>query len=125
MNRVFLKARKLSFAMLLLPAGLLAQSGAGSIQGTIQDSTSAAIPACSVHVVNLSTGVANDTTSNSSGFYSVPGLFAGNYTLTFTAPGMKKYQTDLALQDAQVAVLNPKLTVGDVAEQVTVAGNTI
>jgi len=125
MNNVFLKAKELSFAMLLLPAGLLAQSGAGSIQGTIQDSTSAAIPACSIHVVNLSTGVANDTTSNSSGFYSVPGLFAGNYTLTFTAPGMKKYQTDIALQDAQVAVLNPKLTVGDVAEQVTVTGNTI
>src|ERR1700722_11353607 len=125
MNNVFLKARKLCFAMLLLPAGLLAQSGAGSIQGTIQDSTSAAIPACSIHVVNLSTGVANDTTSNSSGFYSVPGLFAGNYTLTFSAPGMKKYQTTVALQDAQVAVLNPKLTVGDVAEQVTVLAESV
>src|ERR1700721_3881742 len=125
MNNVFLKARKLSFAMLLLPAGLLAQSGAGSIQGTIQDSTSAAIPACSVHVVNLSTGVVNDTTSTSSGFYSVPGLFAGNYTLTFTASGMKKYQATVALQDAQVAVLNPKLTVGDVTEQVTVTGDAV
>ena len=38
---------------------------------------------------------------------------------------MKKYQTVVALQDAQVAVLNPKLTVGDVAEQVTVTGETI
>ena len=34
---------------------------------------------------------------------------------------MKKYQTNIALQDAQVAVLNPKLTVGDVTEQVTVS----
>jgi hypothetical protein len=125
MNIVFLKTNKLSFAMLLLPAGLLAQSGAGSIQGTIQDPSSAAIVGCTVHVVNQSTGVANNTTSNSSGFYSVPGLFAGDYTLTFSAPGMKKYQTKVALQDAQVAVLNPVLTVGDVAEQVTVTGEAI
>ncbi len=129
MGSVLRNTNHVSFAMLAaflsLPAGLLAQSGAGSIQGTIQDATSAAIAGCSVHVVNQSTGVANDTTSNSSGFYSVPGLFAGNYTLTFSAPGMKKYQTTIALQDAQVAVLNPKLTVGDVAEQVTVSGDAV
>src|SRR5258708_23761094 len=112
-------------AWLVLPAGLLAQRGAGSIQGTIQDATSSAIPGALVHVVNQSTGVTNDTPSNNSGFYSVPGLFAGSYTLTFSAPGMKKFQTVVALQDAQVAVLNPKLTVGDVAEQVTVIGDAI
>jgi hypothetical protein len=110
---------------LLFPAGLFAQSGAGSIQGTVQDASSAIVAGCPVHVVNQSTGVANDTTSNSSGFYSVPGLFAGNYTLTFSAPGMKKYQTVVALQDAQVAVINATLTVGDVAEQVTVSGAAI
>ena len=115
----------MSAAALFLPAGLLAQSGAGSIQGTVQDATSAAIPGCQIHIVNQGTGVTNDTTSNSSGFYSAPGLFAGNYTLTFIAAGMKKYQTVIALQDAQNAVINPKLTVGDVAEQVTVTGETV
>src|SRR5882757_9072559 len=121
--------KKMSVAMLaaslLLPAGLFAQSGAGSIQGTVQDASSAIVTGCPVHVVNQGTGVANDTTSNGSGFYSVPGLFAGTYTLTFSAPGMKKYQTVIALQDAQVAVINPKLTVGDVAEQVTVTGDAV
>ena len=112
-------------ASLFRPTDVLAQSGAGSIKGTIQDTTEAALPGCSVHVVNQDTGVTNDTTSNGRGFYSVPGLFAGNYTLTFSAPGMKKYQTSVALQDAQNAVLNPTLTVGDVAEQVTVAGDAV
>ena len=55
----------------------------------------------------------------------MPGLFAGNYTVTFSAAGMKKYQTVVALLDAQVAVLNPKLTVGEVTEQVTVTGETV
>src|SRR5258708_7977831 len=104
---------------------LRGQSGAGSIQGTVQDVPSAALPASTVHVVNLKTGVINDTTANSAGFYSVPGLFAGSYTITFSSPGMKKYQTSLTLQDAQSAVLNPKLTVGDVSEQVTVTGEAV
>ena len=112
-------------ASLCHPTALHAQSGAGSIQGSVQDLTGAVLPGCSVHVVNQSTGVTNDTTANSSGLYSVPGLFAGNYTLTFSSPGMKKYQTSVALQDAQNAVISPKLTVGDVAEQVTVIGNEV
>ncbi len=112
-------------ATIFLPASVLAQSGAGSIQGAVQDASAAAIPGCSVHVVNDRTGVANDTTTNNTGFYTVPGLFAGNYTVTFSAPGMKKYQSTIALQNAQVAVLNATLTVGDVAEQVTVTGEMV
>ena len=112
-------------ASLLFRADLLAQSGAGSIQGSVQDASSAAIPGCSVHVLNDHTGIANDTTTNSSGFYTVPGLFAGSYTVTFSAPGMKKYQAVIGLQNAQVAVLSPTLTVGDVAEQVTVSSEVI
>ena len=107
------------------PTHMFAQSGAGSIQGTVQDSTNAVLPGCAVHVVNQSTGVAYDTTSNGSGFYSVPGLFTGNYTLTFKAPGMKKYQASVALQNAQNAILSPGLSVGEVTEQVTVSGNEL
>jgi Carboxypeptidase regulatory-like domain len=105
------------------PINVLAQSGAGSIQGTIQDPSAAAVPGCAVRVVNQKTGVAFETTSNSAGFYSVPGLFVGSYTITFSAPGMKTYKTELTLQDAQNAILNPTLTVGDVTEQVVVTGD--
>ena len=69
-----------------------AQSGAVSIQGTIQDATGAAVPTCSVHVANQKSGVTTTTTSNEIGCYPVPGLFAGGYTVTFSAAGMKKYE---------------------------------
>jgi len=110
---------------LVAPFSLFAQSGAGSIKGTVKDPTGAPIPACPVHVVNQATNVAMDTVTNGSGFYSVPGLFAGTYTLTFSAPGMKPYQTNISLQDAQNAVINPTLSVGDVSQQVTVSGDTV
>jgi hypothetical protein len=111
--------------LLLLPAGLFAQSGAGSIQGTVQDSTGAAVPNCTIQVLNQSTGVTLSSTTNNAGAYAVPGVFAGNYTVTFSAAGMKKYQSTIALQDAQNAILSPKLTVGDVTEQVTVSGESV
>src|SRR5580692_5382204 len=85
----------------LLTGSLAAQSGAGSIQGTVKDASGSAVPHCPVHVVHQATSTANDTVTNSSGFYSVPGLFAGDYTITFNAPGMKAYQTTISLQDSQ------------------------
>ena len=113
-------------ASLLLPAALLAQSGAGTIQGTVQDATRAAIPSCAVHVVNQATAVTNDTTTNDTGFYAVPGLFAGTYTVTFSCSGNEEVpDRRRAAECARSPCLNPKLTVGDVAEQVTVTGETV
>ncbi|WP_348269916.1 carboxypeptidase-like regulatory domain-containing protein [Edaphobacter paludis] len=111
--------------LIVSTATLWAQSGIGSIQGTVQDSSGAAIPQVSVHVSNEATGVAVDTMSNAIGFYSVPSLFVGNYTITFIAPGMKKYQTSIALQVAQVAVINPSLSAGEVSQQVTISANDV
>ena len=88
MSRITMPTKMICFALLAAPFFLLnslhAQSGAGSIQGTVRDATASAIPACTIHVVNQATGVANDTTSNANGFYSVQGLFAGNYTMTMS-----------------------------------------
>jgi hypothetical protein len=112
--------------LLFLASGALwSQSGAGTIQGTVQDPTSAAIPGCTVQALNQATGVSIETTSNAGGFYALKGLFAGSYRLSFTAAGMKKYESVVTLQNGQVLVLNPQLSVGEVSEKVTVSGETI
>ncbi|MGD0479090.1 MAG: carboxypeptidase-like regulatory domain-containing protein [Terracidiphilus sp.] len=102
-----------------------AQSGAGSIQGTVTDATGAVIPAASIHVVNVATGVKTDTKSNGVGFYQVPELFTSTYSVTVTAPGMETYTTSIELLVAQNAVINPILTAGAVTQQVVVAGDTV
>ncbi|MDE1175841.1 MAG: carboxypeptidase-like regulatory domain-containing protein [Edaphobacter sp.] len=104
---------------------LYAQSGSGSIQGTVSDSSGGVIPQASVNVINIGTGASVQTSTNGAGFYSIPSLFAGNYTVTFAAPGLKKYETTLTLQVAQVATINPQMSAGAVTEQVTVQGNTV
>jgi hypothetical protein len=102
-----------------------AQSGAGAIQGTVTDVTGAVIPGAAVHVINPSTSVASNTTSNSVGFYQVPDLFTGTYIVSFSAPGMKSYQTTIELQVAQAAIVNPVLTAGATTEKVEVAGDVV
>ena len=104
-------------------SSVLAQSGVGSIQGTITDSTGAVIPGTAIHVVNLATSVAADTKSNSVGFYQVPGLFTGTYTVTATAPGMKTYKQTIELLVNQNAVINASLSAGSVTQEVEVAGD--
>jgi hypothetical protein len=103
----------------------MAQSGAGSIQGTVTDSTGAVIPGASVHVVNQGTGIATDTKSNAVGFYQIPDLFTGTYVVTITVPGMKTYKQSIELLVAQNAEINPAMVAGNVTQQVTVNADTV
>jgi len=104
---------------------VLAQSGAGAIQGTVSDSTGGVLANAAVHIVNVDTSVARDTVTNAAGFFTVPGLFAGNYEVSISAPGFKQSVQRISLQAAQNAVLNPTLGVGETSEKVEVVGESI
>lgn len=109
----------------LRPTLAAAQSGAGSIQGTVKDETGAVITDAQVHVVNLETHVATNTKSNHAGFYQVPELFTGRYQMTVTAPGMKTYETSVELLVAQNAVINLVMPAGALSQTVEVNADTI
>ena len=116
---------------LILAAGVLALStnaqigGTGTIEGTITDSTGAAIPHAQVSVVNISTGVATNMPTTTTGFYSISTLPAATYSVTVTAPGFEKLVRDnIALNGLQVLGLNLKLTVGATSATVTVTSAT-
>ena len=114
-----------AIAIVMCGSNSLAQSGAGSIQGTVTDPTGAVIPGASVRVVNQGTNVATTTKSNNVGFYQVPALFTGTYTVTVSAPGMKSYRTSIELLVGQSAVINPAMTTGVVTQQVEVAADAV
>lgn len=111
--------------MAILIPDAKAQSGAGSIQGTVQDATHAVIPGAMIKVVNIGTNVTVTTKSNGVGFYSVPGLFTGTYAVTVTAPNMRTYKTNVQLLVAQSAVINPIMTAGLITQQVQVSATTV
>jgi hypothetical protein len=114
-----------AFGLTMCCSNALAQSGAGSIQGTVTDATDAVIQGASIHVVNQATGVAVDTKSNSVGFYQVPSLFTGTYVVTIGAPGMKTYVRTIELLVDQTAVINAVMTAGAVTQQVQVNADVV
>src|SRR5580698_6880189 len=113
-----------AIALAICVPAAVAQSGAGSIQGTVTDSTGAVIPDALIHVANVATNVTTDTKSNAVGFYQVPELFTGTYSVTVTAPGMKTYKTSVELLVAQNAMINPAMSTGAVTQQVEVEADT-
>src|SRR5215469_11607061 len=124
-------ARKLTFfrIALLIPflivswAGASAQlSGKGQINGTVTDTSGAAIPGAQVAVKSKQTSLSTDTTTTSAGDFSLPALDPGDYTVTITANGFQKLvQENVHVNALETQTLNPKLTVGATTEEVTVS----
>ena len=79
---------------LLITSGavvLYGQGGAyGTILGTVTDNSGAVVAKAGVDVVNVATGIANHTTTTSSGDYTVPYLQPGTYRVTVQATGFQK-----------------------------------
>ena len=54
-----------------------AQSGSSTISGTVKDASSAALPDAKIKIVNLDSGVQQDTVTNEAGIYRVGALVPG------------------------------------------------
>jgi hypothetical protein len=63
----------------------------GSITGTINDSTGAVVPNAPVEVANQTTGTIYRGGASATGNFIVANLPAGQYTLSVTVMGFKKY----------------------------------
>ena len=68
----------------------LAQFDSGQIAGFVRDSSQSVIPGASITVTNEGNGQKLRTVTNSSGYYVVPNLFVGSYSLEVETTGFKK-----------------------------------
>jgi hypothetical protein len=114
----------LGMALFLLTGVLVAQSDRASITGTVRDPSGAVVPAVQVTAVNVGTSLRNTATTNELGFYTITNLPIGQYTLTFSREGFRKYeQKGIVLNVRQVAEINATLPIGATAETVEVTAN--
>src|SRR4051794_37581631 len=88
---------------------LLAQTGAGRIQGTVKDASGAVVPNAHVRAEDIETGNSFNTESNREGFFIFPSAQPGKYRVTAESPGLEKWQGDLQLLTGQEAVIEPVL----------------
>src|ERR1700704_3451151 len=110
----------LLFLGLGLSLNLYAQVVGGTIEGTITDPRGAVLPDVKVEIVNLSTQIVTTLTSNADGFYTVPNLLPGNYTVTATRAGFATAVTELILTVGAQRVVNVSMHIGTVNEVVKV-----
>ncbi|MBM3785555.1 MAG: TonB-dependent receptor [Acidobacteria bacterium] len=113
------------FALFVLAGSslLIAQRQTASVAGSVTDASGAPVPGAKVSVKNLATGIARDTVSADSGFYTVTALAAGRYQVTVTKEGFSTFGIpEIVLQVDQNATANAALQVGAVSESINVVG---
>ena len=98
-----------------------AQSVSSEIQGTVSDATGAIVKGANVTVTNPQNGMMRSTVTDDAGGYDVEGLDAGSYELRIEHPGFKTTRLKgVTLLVNQAIVLDARLEVGSVNEEVTV-----
>ncbi len=100
-----------------------AQTVGASLQGIVTDSTGGALPNANVVVIGVATGGVWEIKTDSSGRYRVPVLQPGEYELHVSQTGFQPVaRRGIQLAVGQNAVVDVRLDVGAIAEEMTVSG---
>ena len=98
-----------------------AQSTA-TLQGTITDAQNAVMPGVSVTIRNQATGIERAAVTDSAGQYVAASLAPGRYQIVAHIEGFQDQTREADLGVAQTVVVNLRLGVAAIAENVTVTG---
>src|SRR5262245_24116741 len=99
--------------MLMAPPVATAQVGGnGSIQGTVLDTSDAAVPGATVAATNLATGIVTTRQTTTAGVYVLTPLPPGEYRVTVALDGFETFAREGVIVDAlSVIALNVTLQV--------------
>jgi hypothetical protein len=98
----------------------------GTVSGVVVDASGAAVSGATVTVKSLETGVARVVTTNPAGAYTVLSLPVGPFEVKAGKQGFKTtVRTGIRLEVGQRAVVNLRLEVGEVKQEVTVSGSSL
>jgi hypothetical protein len=103
-----------------------AQQTLGGIVGTVTDASGSILQGVSVKLVEEGTNLTRNAVSNSAGSYAFPNLPIGTYTLTFSRDGFSTARfPGIVVQADRTITLPVQMTVGSIAESVTVEANPL
>src|SRR3954465_8642282 len=113
------------FILLLASQNAWAQAGAtAQISGTVKDASGGVLPGVDVTATQTDTGLKRNTTTDTDGSYTIPNLPPGPYTVEAMLQGFRTFQqTGIVLQVGASPVINVTMSLGQVAETITVQAN--
>ena len=91
------------------------------VDGTVLDSSGAAIVGATINLTNEELGVKKTATSNDAGYFRIDSIADGRYRLEISSPSFKAWvERDIVLQVGQIRTVAPKLEPGRAEATVTV-----
>src|SRR6266852_6572206 len=98
--------------------------GLGTIAGTVNDPSGAAIALANVSVTEVGTGLSRSSVTSQEGHYVLNSLRPAEYILSVEQAGFEKFrQTGIVLVASQSLIINIHMTLGSTSESVTVNAN--
>jgi hypothetical protein len=111
----------LAMVLSLSTSNIFAQVSTGTIAGTVKDPSGAMAVGATVTITNTSTGIVTRSVTSDTGFYSVPNLQTGPYTVSITAVGFsEEVAQGIRLNVGAEQEINFTLKIGAVSEKVVV-----
>jgi hypothetical protein len=112
------------FLASLFACSAFGQTFRGSIQGTVTDSSGAAVAGAQVKISNPGTGMARTVTTNGQGEYSTSELPLGTYNVTIEKEGFRAITlTQIPVSVGSPARADARLTTGEVKELIEVSAD--
>jgi Carboxypeptidase regulatory-like domain/TonB dependent receptor-like, beta-barrel len=110
--------------VLFIPAARASAQTAATISGTVEDPNRSLLPGVTVTIRNVDTALIRTVATGPEGRYVIPGLPPGVYDLRAELASFKPHvRRGLQLTVAQALVVNLRLEVGGLSEEVTVTGD--
>jgi hypothetical protein len=108
-------------ALAALPLTMYGQQYAGSITGTVTDSSGAAVPNAAVTATNTATNATYNTTSSDQGVFTFAQVPVGVYEVNIKVPNFKEYiAKGVDVHTSTPTIVAAQLALGAVTESVTV-----
>src|SRR5215831_6976629 len=116
----------LALSLALFSSYAWPQTQLATVFGTVTDASGAVISGARVTLLNQSTGLKRDATTDLLGQYRIAGLPIGNYSARVEKEGFQtQVREGIALTSASDTMMNMPLTVGDLKQQVTVSADLL
>lgn len=121
MGKIEMAALCLALVFAATAAGMAQSTTQGAIAGTVEDVSGAVIGNATVTIHNDGTNALKTVTTDESGFFKLPLVEPGTYTVTISAAGFgSEVEKDVTVQVGVQTAVSPKLSAGKTETAVTV-----
>ena len=103
-----------------------AQAEQGGIAGSVVDASGASIAKARIAATNQATGAVTRVETTAEGYYKIPYLPAGKYSMTVESAGFATHKVaDVPVLVGQIATIDATLKPGSLHDEVTVTANAV